>query len=169
MARIETNVFRIRNLYTNISTTQFNLDNYVICDVFGVKKGADPNKPSVKAGTPILYYKANTSSKTLFCPDSFVDAESSIYNYYDNYWFVYNMNILPDCTKHHDLAYIPPDTGRYFCNPKYGIDDIKVSPWPITVNSTNYTAYWPNRPDSYILISAGADHNFGTKDDIFNF
>jgi len=28
---------------------------------------------------------------------------------------------------------------------------------------------WPYRPDSYILISAGADGYYGTADDITNF
>jgi hypothetical protein len=28
---------------------------------------------------------------------------------------------------------------------------------------------WPYRPDSYILISAGADGLYGTNDDICNF
>jgi hypothetical protein len=28
---------------------------------------------------------------------------------------------------------------------------------------------WPYRPDSYILISAGADGLYGTSDDICNF
>jgi hypothetical protein len=28
---------------------------------------------------------------------------------------------------------------------------------------------WPHRPDSYLLISAGADGIYGTNDDIRNF
>jgi hypothetical protein len=28
---------------------------------------------------------------------------------------------------------------------------------------------WPYRPDSYILISAGADGLYGTQDDVTNF
>jgi type II secretory pathway pseudopilin PulG len=163
----KTNVFRLKDLYPSVST-QFYPDNFVICDVFGVKKGADPNRPNIKAGTPILYYKANTSSKCMICPFQFSYAESSIYNLYDNLPLL-NMGILPDCTKIHDLANTPPGSGAYFCNPKYRIDDNKVSPWSVTVNGKTFTGYWPNKPDSYILISAGADHNFGTGDDILNY
>jgi prepilin-type N-terminal cleavage/methylation domain-containing protein len=160
----KTNVFRLRDLYTNV-TTRFNGDNYVICDVFGVKKAADPNRPDVKAGTPILYYKANTNSKSWFCPNLFSAAENSIYNHFDNYYFLNDMLILPGCTQRHALADIPPGTGRYFCNLEYKIVDRKVPSW--VVGGATY--YWPNRPDSYILISAGADHNFGTSDDILNY
>ena len=31
------------------------------------------------------------------------------------------------------------------------------------------TIKWPSRPDSYILISAGTDSLYGTRDDICNF
>lgn len=167
----KTNAFRIRDIYTaNLSfLTQFNINNYVICDVFSVKKVNDPNRPGIKAGTPILYYKANTNSKSLFCSNRIDDSESSIYNHFDNYYFLNSIRILPDCTQFHHLVNNPPGTGLYFCRPEYRIDDTRIQPWSVTIQIRAYTAYWPNSPDSYILISAGADHDFGTKDDIFNF
>ena len=33
----------------------------------------------------------------------------------------------------------------------------------------NVTGGWPHRSDSYILISAGVDGEYGTGDDITNF
>ncbi|MGA2093319.1 MAG: prepilin-type N-terminal cleavage/methylation domain-containing protein [Sedimentisphaerales bacterium] len=138
------------------------LPNYVICDVFGVKKIKDAYGKIVNAGTPILYYKANTNSKILNCPTQYLAAMNSIYNYFDNIPIL-RLNILPNATDQHRIMTLPPPPpGGYFCNPAYRIVDSKVP--PLGVNT-----YWPNRPDSYILISAGADHNFGTGDDILNF
>ena len=138
--------------------------NYVICDVFGVKKLAIPisggQTKIVTAGTPVLYYKANTNSKILTCPTTEPQARNSIYNYYDNLPLL-KLGVLPNATKIPQLASPPPYQGYYFCDPKYKIVDQRV-PMPAGT-------YWPNRPDTYILISAGADHEFGTNDDILNF
>ncbi|MHC4617202.1 MAG: type II secretion system protein [Planctomycetota bacterium] len=69
-------------------------ESYVLCDVFA-KKRVDITDPgpdnaydtlddmarSVKAGNPVLYYRANLSSKTITEPASFFDR---IYDYRDN-------------------------------------------------------------------------------------
>ncbi len=151
------------------------MPNYVICDVFSVKKislvTAVPTGGSAVttkwAGTPILYYKANTAS-TIF---SAVNQTGSIYNYQDNAGIV-QLGKLPDgyikgppvIRNEHRLAVNPASAtpGYTLYSREYGVVDARVPPTPAGT-------YWPNRPDSYILISAGADHEFGTKDDIFNF
>lgn len=146
-----------------------NFPNFVLCDVFGVKKisivtgGTTTTK---MAGTPILYYRANTTSKT-FSPSS---PATSIYNYADNI-DILRLGKLPDgfdgsTDSMHKLGRdtTPPGLpGTYFYNPEYKIVDQSI------YSSTSPPQLWPNRPDSYILISAGADHEFGTKDDILNF
>jgi prepilin-type N-terminal cleavage/methylation domain-containing protein len=144
------------------------LPNYVICDVFGVEKltiaKSGGQTVNVTAGTPVLYYKANTSSKILTCPLSPLQAKNSIYNYTDNIDLL-NLGILPKpdpVNRPHRLATLPPGIGRYFCSTDYKIVDQKVP-------AISATQSWPNRPDTYILISAGADHEFGTNDDILNF
>jgi len=136
--------------------------NFVICDVFGVKKVTvtDPLPPrnvisTAIAGSPILYYRANTNYKTLSCVPP--QAPTSIYNYNDNFELL-RLGVLPNATRPHRLA---QNGGVYFCDTQYKIIDEKI-----------YSASgrsWPHRPDSYLLISAGADHEFGTNDDIFNF
>ena len=141
--------------------------NYVICDVFGVKKitvtqPAPSNQTfNYTAGTPILYYKANTNYKVLDC--SAAGFKNSIYNYTDNMPLL-QLGILPKpdpVNRPHKLLQSPPPVGWYFCDPRYKIVDEKVySPTQ---------PLWPHRPDTYILISAGADHEFGTNDDILNF
>ncbi len=147
------NVFRLNQLFD--SATPLAGDTFVICDVFGVKSVTIGGK-AVKAGAPILYYKANTSSKTIEAnPGGF---PGRIYNVYDN-------DTLVAVVKE------PADRARYPSHPTpvnplagplsffYGyITDPKVTATP-----------WPSRPDSYILISAGADGLYGTRDDICNF
>lgn len=141
------------------------INNYVICDVFGVKRiKKDASGKIVTAGTPILYYKANTSSKMLNCPPNtptqYTDAMKSIYNCFDNAPLL-ALKMLTDETTIHKLS--PPPSN--FCDINYKIVDRKVLQW----GAVSDPYYWPNRPDSYILISAGADHQFGTGDDILNF
>jgi type II secretory pathway pseudopilin PulG len=140
--------------------------NWVICDVFSVKKIKDASGKIINAGTPILYYKANTSSKSLYCQYNTMTMkpEDSIYNVYDNLPLL-GLGMLPrmfpgSISNH---AIFPPPSN--FCRTDYKIVDQKIPSW--VRNGIN--CYWPNRPDSYILISAGADHNFGTNDDILNF
>ena len=134
------NAFKLGDLFTN--TSSFNPNTFVICDVFGVKS-VTIGKKTVKAGAPILYYKANTSSKTIDSTES--DPKKKIYNYMDNYYFVNDVK----------EGVNPLDSSSFFY--EY-ITDPKVT-----------TVKWPSRPDSYILISAGADGLYGTRDDICNF
>lgn len=126
-------------------------DTYVLCDVFGIKKITLTEGETAKAGTPILYYRANTSNKTM----NSSQPNLQIYNSYDNMELI-RLGKLPepDPRDPHKLY----DEHDLFYRRDYKIIDPKVT-------STN----WPHRPDSYILISAGADGEYGTSDDIFNF
>jgi prepilin-type N-terminal cleavage/methylation domain-containing protein len=145
-------VFRLVDLFSPTSVAPLYPDTFVICDVFGAKKismikGIDtvtgrPITVQEKAGAPILYYKANTSGKIL----------NEIYNVTDDNALVLVKQQADG--REHPLA--RSDNGyetfyNYIRNPK------------ITARA------WPYRPDSYILISAGADGIYGTSDDIKNF
>lgn len=136
-------------------------NTFVFCDVFGTKtvttlKGLDPitRLPAVdraNAGAPILYYRANTSSKN-------VDAaafEDRIYNFRDNFHIV-ALRRLADWKKPFDfrMQHRIEDFNYFY---EY-IRDPKVQ-----------GRLWPYRHDTYILISAGADGLYGTSDDIRNF
>ena len=135
---------------------------YVMCDVFAVNErkilmnAGNLAVPGVAArmvspGTPILYYKANPASKILdaTAPDA------SIYNFRDNYPLI-SLGMLADSLKPLDQRRLHPlkDINYFY---EY-IRDPRVQARP-----------WPYRPDSYLLISAGADGLYGTKDDICNF
>ncbi|MDD5063147.1 MAG: type II secretion system protein [Phycisphaerae bacterium] len=135
------NAFRLNNLFTGISSN-YNSDAFVICDVFG-KKPVKVGGKTVMAGAPILYYKANTSSKTIDYTSPILRTEL-IYNYLDNRSFIYDF-----------IPASPLYDTQFFYD---YIRDPKVT-----------TAVWPFRPESYLLISAGSDGLYGTRDDICNF
>jgi type II secretory pathway pseudopilin PulG len=117
-------------------------NTFVLCDVFGAQKVMLANGKTARAGAPILYYRANTSGRTI----------REIYNAVDNDALVLIKQGADGGI--HPLA-IPGNQYQYFYD---YIRDPKISARP-----------WPYRPDSYILISAGVDGLYGTGDDIRNF
>ena len=124
-------------------------DTYVICDVFGIKKITLAKGETVKAGAPILYYRADTSKKTIDTGGT----RERIYDVRDNLPLVYLKSV--EDKKDHPLM---DNTGTYSFFYEEYITDPKIT-----------AMNWPYRPDSYILISAGADGLYGTSDDICNF
>jgi type II secretory pathway pseudopilin PulG len=117
-------------------------DTFVLCDVFGTRKITLANGKAVRAGAPILYYKANTSGRTI----------REIYNASDNDALVL-VKQQTDAREHP----LNRSANRY----QFFYDYIR--------NPRIAARPWPYRPDTYILISAGADGLYGTGDDIRNF
>ena len=145
------NAFKLGDLYgPALTASPLNAGTFVICDSFGVKKVTIAPGRTAKAGTPILYYRANTSSKTVAPPAA---PFQRIYNIFDNVPLASQLMSIADSTQAHQLG--NPATMQVFYD---YIRDLKVTARP-----------WPYRPDSYILISAGADGLYGTNDDICNF
>lgn len=142
-----TNVFKLEQLFD--STTPLASDTFVLCDVFVSKTVTLAGGKNVKAGSPILYYKANTSSKTI----ENVPVNKRIYNVRDNVPLTTILKSILD-DKEHPLGEAASTYKAFY---DY-ITDPKVT-----------ATKWPYRPDSYILISAGADGLYGTSDDICNF
>ncbi len=128
-------------------------ETFVICDSFGVRK-LTMGKKAVRAGTPILYYYADSSKKHI---DVDLGGPSKCtYDSRDNY----------------DLV----DLGKVTSNGEHGNAhedfDIMQDFYDFIENETATAASGMPRaynPDSYILISAGADGEYGTADDITNF
>lgn len=144
-----TNAFILGNLFANASSSGLAVERYVISDVFGAKKvtvitpiTGQPH--TFYAGTPLLYFKANTSSKTIVPPKPY------IYDVDDNVDLI-KLGRVSDL-KAHRLNNLSQFV-EYIMDPK----------------ASTVTMPWPYRPDSYILISAGADGFYGTEDDIRNF
>jgi len=151
------NVFRLGKIAEHDGlfddTKSLDEDAFVICDVFGIKKISLADGEAVKAGSPILYYKANTSSKRM----RFDPGDPPIYNHLDNIPLLI-LGKLPQPDPVGDPHELADGGGMLFYDEDYKLIDPKVD-----------SIEWPYRPDSYILISAGADSEYGTEDDICNF
>ena len=125
--------------------------NYVLCDVY------KQERENAKCGMPILYYKANTSNSFhLFDaagnehpPTDPNNDAGNIYNYWDNQRLI---------------ALGKPGV----TNKKHPMVDYKVF-YKLTRNTKVTHFPKPYRADTFILISAGFDGEYGTGDDIYNF
>lgn len=142
-----TNVFRLGQISVFkpgifLDTAPLAPDTYVLCDEFTLTKIKLPNGKVVSAGSPILYYRANTAEKTI----------RGMYDVTDNDVLVQVKQRADN--REHPLSR-PANQFQYFYD---YIRDPKISARP-----------WPYRPDSYLLISAGPDGLYGTGDDICNF
>lgn len=151
-----------RGLFYGTSTNL--ADRYVLCDSFGAKSvtiTAAGKSKTVKAGRPILYYKANTNIKNFSGPyaNEAQATANMIYNYTDNIKLI---KLKVDSEVSNDPLYTGTPAGTYLYWPGY----YKLVDQKILDASGKL---WPCRPDSYILISAGVDGLYGTQDDICNF
>jgi hypothetical protein len=135
------NAYRLKDIYKDVGP--FDGNSYVICDTYTKQQYSGK-----RTGMPILYYKTDTSktNHNLENPDD----PNNIYNYKDNYALL-SLGIPEDPNTKHPL----------FSNPKIFYE--------MTKNYSITTQSRPCRADSYILISAGWDGLYGTKDDIGNF
>jgi type II secretory pathway pseudopilin PulG len=129
-------------------------DSYVLCDVFA--KGKDvllSNGSHVKAGRPILYYRANSTGKIA----------TDTYDFRDNGSLVSIIEGL-------DQTQMGAPRGRSNWNPLAASGTGACFYTTIADPRASTSSYQVAcRPDSYILISAGADGFYGTSDDIRNF
>lgn len=137
------NVYRLQDVFEDVGP--FDGNSFVICDVYTKKRHSGK-----KTGMPILYYRANISSKTM---DTGEPMDKRIYNAEDNLAIVQLARTRGGGT--HPLA---DNGGKFFYDKGYKIIDPSIT-----------SRDWPHNADSYILISAGNDGLYGTKDDITNF
>jgi prepilin-type N-terminal cleavage/methylation domain-containing protein len=144
------NAYRLVDIYGSGNTAPFNENTFILCDVY-----TRTMRTGNKMGMPILYYKADTSNY-LHDPNQIVDSMDSggnIYNFYDNAPLVSLGKPWEQAgatSSQMSLA----NPARFYRN---------------TRNTQVTTVRRPYRTDSYILISAGFDGEYGTADDICNF
>jgi len=127
--------------------------NAVITDVFlraNIKISCS-GQIGQKAGMPVLYYKADPSklSHDVNNPTSL----DNIYNFDDNYAIT-----MLGC----------PWESLMATNPHPMYSDLRVFYRAIT-NTRITSTPKPHNEDGYILIAAGWDGLYGTRDDVFNF
>jgi len=151
------NAYQLMDLY-EVTGPYAPGENFVLCDVFRRVTHLQSGK---KVGMPILYYKANTARVQHDIDDP--DNPQNIYDYTDN----------------QDLVMLgkpfdpPPDGGRH----RLAVDPSNpAAGYRFYMNTTNdkllaslRAAVRPYRADTFILISAGNDGEYGTPDDITNF
>ncbi|HUV63410.1 MAG TPA: type II secretion system protein, partial [Sedimentisphaerales bacterium] len=146
------NAYRLADLYA--TTTPFNPRHFVLCDVF---RRVTHRTTGKKVGMPILYYRANTSNTNhnVAMPGD----PQNIYNYQDNQQLL--------------VLGKPWDQGGTTSTPhRLAVETGKQQGVRFYMNTKNEkvtTASRPYRADTYILISAGWDGEYGTPDDICNF
>jgi type II secretory pathway pseudopilin PulG len=141
----------LANLYASASGWSNTDEIALLCDVY--KRNNLKNSKGEKLGMPILYYKAD-SSKLVHDVNNPANA-GNIYNYLDNHAFLGLGLPWNTATK-------PPlyQTGS---NPQGWLFYKK------TLDKSALPIERPHNKDSYILISAGWDGIYGTRDDVFNF
>ena len=149
--REEISAFKAEDVFGGSVSSNLEGERYVICDVF---KAVTRNitiyggeEKAFKVGTPVLYYKANTSATDI---DEMTETDKRIYNEDDNSAIV-AQGTVKDGDSHVDFA---------------GDEEFRTY---ITDPIASITKARPVRADSFLLISAGADGEYGTGDDICNF
>ena len=159
------NAFRLGNvsaaeagLFSNTSPLAPN--TYVLCDVFSnpkMKVVRQDGKVS-SAGMPILYYRADSTQKSI----------RRIYDVRDNDAIVELVHLKTGKGQ-------PLGSGPYPAPFNNQLDFFYGTDNPVDgavgyIQDPSVTATpWPYKPDSYLLITAGQDGIYGTPDDICNF
>jgi len=135
--------YRLKDLYNGVGP--FDGNEYVLCDEFWQVTHTGTVE---KIGMPILYYKADTSKTAHDINDP--NNPENIYNYRDNQALLV-LGVPGNPGKKHPL----------FENPKIF--------YKMTRDYQFAKTSKPKRIDTFILLSAGRDGLYGTKDDIANF
>ena len=151
------NAYRLANLYPG-SIGPFddtNGDLYVLCDVF--KRNVNSGTGDNKIGMPVLYFKANSGGITHDPNDG---PQLSKLNNGINYYNIYDNDELVKLGK-------PDGSARHTLASDFGRDESDF--YEMTRNRQIDTALRPYREDTFILISAGWDGEYGTGDDVTNF
>jgi type II secretory pathway pseudopilin PulG len=145
------NAYRLSDIYGATGTGDIKpKELFVLCDEYGRVKHKTTGK---KIGMPILYYKADIlgirhDPNKLPTP---AGRNGNFYDFSDNYYITalgvpWNSSVVHPMHADPKIFYINTK------NEKITITDGR-----------------PYRADSYILLSAGFDGQYGTPDDIYNF
>lgn len=127
---------------------------FVLCDEYTRVTNIGDTGPR-KIGMPILYYKADISKIRIYTDEP--TNEENIYDFKDNDELVQLALPWSTSDEHHPMDSVNGDAAIFYkkiANDKIAVEDITDRPY---------------RADSYILMSAGYDGEYGTPDDIFNF
>jgi prepilin-type N-terminal cleavage/methylation domain-containing protein len=152
------NAVKIRDIYSDLGIDGLQLvsvrDRFVLCDMFGLVKN---NATGKRTGMPILYYRANTSNFKHDPADYSAQPDENIYDYRDNQKIIdltvlWERTVLNPMRSNNTELDGPSLFYKETLNPNFATPPMR-----------------PYRADSFILLSAGPDGEYGTADDVFNF
>jgi len=163
------NAYRLNNLYQGAALEDeagFEGERFVLCDVYSNVSNLDSTiGAKYKIGMPILYFRANTSNAA----HDYTTPALSIYNYEDNDDLVtLGIPFLPNVAHPMSSGSSGPANTRY---DDTGGTLITARPGVFYehIRNENIALPRPYRSYSYILLSAGFDGEYGTRDDVYNF
>jgi len=141
---------------TTTDVYPFAFPNPVITDVFQQTTSLCSGDGS-KLGMPVLYYTADPSKLVhdANTPPAVATPNPNIYNFDDNYAIT-----TMGC---------PWDTAPSSGGPTQPMDDDPLVFYDEITNTRITSTPRPHNADGYILMSAGWDGLYGTRDDVFNF
>ncbi len=136
----------------------------VLCDAMKVKDVTGMNNIPLRAGTPFLYFKANQDTRKYGESDGTYNEDGYIYNYKDNKDLLELMPLSEATDKSGNPiphAWAPSSDAVVAAARRKAFYEAIINP-AITTEARPYNI------NTYIIISAGTDGVFGTKDDISN-
>jgi len=141
----------------------------VMTDIFGSKRVTLASGEQVKVGTPVLYFRADTATRRFMGVESMANHRQWIYNYEDNRAII-DLGAISDQTARHgyDQGQITNRDGRNLNGLELFYERIRHPQFRVLDESGNVRSDRPYNPTTFILISAGWDGIFGTKDDVTN-
>lgn len=170
------NAYQLRDIYAaaiitgascpDIAVTGLDPNTYVLCDSYNRVTNKTTGK---KIGMPILYYRADPARlkhPVSEAPSIMITANSNgayVYNYLDNQVLI-DMG-MPWVS----INYVHPLASGGMTLEGTNITDRPKKFYDVTRDTKVTTGDRPVRADSYILMSAGFDGEYGSKDDIYNF
>ncbi len=160
------NAYRLTDIYPNLKAPLAGgivEQLFVLCDVYKRVENLG-EVGDAKIGMPILYYKANTSS-AFHDPNTFpptrLSNNGNIYNSFDNDAIVQQGKPWETPGSGEDGHEMGTDLTKFY--------DVITNKQVRISSLTPGMQRRPYKADTYILISAGFDGEYGTRDDITNF
>ena len=165
------NAYQIRDIYRQADILAagftnhagFDPNTYVLCDSYTRVTNKSTGK---KMGMPILYYKADPTKPGYpvpgYSPTDVERRNNYTYNIYDN------QDLIDMGLPWNPGVYVHPLASGGTTDLGVPVDFPKKF-YDMTRDPKVTTGDRPVRADSYILISAGYDGEYGTSDDITNF
>jgi len=142
----------------------------VMTDIFRRNTVKLSSGQSVKMGTPILYFLADASTKKFMGSDPMSNHANWIYNYEDNREII-ELGTVQDQTQRHqfDQRVTVTEGGASMSGMAYFYKKLMNPQFHNVDAGGNPISDKPFNANKFILMSAGWDGVFGTRDDVTNF